>query len=398
MQKNDTLLWFADVDLNSAGIVGKHTEQLAKLTKVGFPVMPGFVITSQAFDDFLRENALDFKVHQLLSTVAIERPESLMQAEHHIKKLFEDAQLSEEFEEELIDYYLRLGRDEITLTLYEKSPQGRKHVRLDANDEDELLHMVKKAWMEMFTGNALWHRHHHGLELVGTGAEIIVQENILGDTTGTVITIDPKTHAKDKIILITHEPHAGDTYILSKKNLSILDRTLKHTTNLPKLSLNDIEIITAMARDLERFLYFPQEISWVIEDDELYILEVKPFGTLLKEPKETKRKLPIARGSGITKTIGTGVVTIIRVPEDLEKTKSHDIIVVSKIENKHIPHLKKARGVILDSHPHRETVILLQNLGIPAIGNVKHIEKHFRNGKVVTIHGEKGEIYLGGFH
>jgi len=397
---NDMLLWFADVDLHSNGNVGKHAEQLAKLRREEFPVPPGFIITAEAYFNFLHENAIDVKIQQLLSTIAIERPESLMQAEHHIKKLFEEASLSEEFEEKLVDYYLQLGRDEITLTLYEKTSQGRKHVNLYADNENELIQQVKNAWTEMFTSNALWHRHHHNLPLLQTGAEIIVQEEIIGDITGTgtVVTIDPHTHEKDKIVIITHEPHTGDTYILSKKNLSIIDRLLKHTTNLPKLSHDEILAIAEMAKDIERLLYFPQEISWAIEGDELYILEVKPFNTLPKEQKEKKRKLSIARGLGITKTIGTGVVTIISSPEELRRINPHDVVIVPRIEAKHIPHLKKARGIILESYPNNEIAILLQHQGIPAISNVKHVSKHFHNGNIITIHGEKGEIYLGGFH
>lgn len=397
MSSNRFVVWFADFNLESHDETKSPAGRLAKLKQAKFPIPPGFVITSDAYSNFLKENKLDYKIEQLLSTVAIERPESLMQAEHHIKKLFEQAQLSEELETKLVNFYHRLGRDEIILSIYEKNTHGRKHATLYANDTNEFLDQVINAWTEMFTGNAIWNRHGHHIDHLQTEAEIVVQEEIFGNKSGSIITIDPQTHEKDTIIIMTTDPHEGDRYILSKKNLPIIDRKLKHAADVPKLSHDEILKIAKMAKELESFLYFPQEISWTIEEKNIYIIETKPFSSLLKQQKETKRKIPIALGKGITKTIGTGVINIIDSYEDFQKVKPHDVVVISNWETKYIPHLKKIRGVISESSPlSNEITVVLKQHGIPAVVDVKQSTKQFYNGYVVTVHGEKGEIYLGG--
>src|ERR1700722_6435633 len=102
------VVWLDDFDLDPVGAVQSTAKHIAKLKQAQFPVIPGFVITSYAYSTFLKENNLDRKLRQLLSTIAIERPESLMQFEHHSKKLFEQARLSKELQNRLLRCYYHL--------------------------------------------------------------------------------------------------------------------------------------------------------------------------------------------------------------------------------------------------------------------------------------------------
>src|ERR1700722_3281767 len=314
------ILWFADVDLTESNTFGNQTKHLAKLTQAKFPVVPGFVITTDAYFSFLKENNLDNKIKQLLSTIAMDRSDSLMQAEFHIHKLFDQAHLADPFIERLLNFYNTIGGD-VTVSLFETGMQGRKHFSATAEDEAHLLEEVKKAWATMFAQNALWYRHHQKVPHLQTGAEIIIQAKIQGGKSGIVITIDPQSHEKEKIVILIHHPHGEDRYILSKKNLFILDRELKHTTDTNKLMHDEILALAELAKELEQFLYFPQEISWVIDENYLFLVDAKPISTLPKQKPTIKPKLPIARGKGLTTKIGTGVVTIIQSTMQLQHTR-----------------------------------------------------------------------------
>jgi pyruvate,water dikinase len=396
MWHDSYILWFADVDTHSPHSVGSHAKQLAKLTQAHFPIAPGFIITSKAYQTFLKETRLDDKIEKLLSTIAIERPESLMQGEFHIKQLFIESKLPEDIEDELRYFYNRLDADEITLSLHEKESKGRKHTHKHILNEDQFIEAVKDMWAEMFTSTALWHRHHRNLNHLETSAEIIVQEKITSDITGTVTTIEPTTHTKDKIVITTIHPHLGDRYLISKKNLSIIDRALAYETNLPKLTHDEILNIANMAKRLEEYLYFPQEITWAIDGENIYIIETKPISTLSKQPIEPKRKIPVARGKGLNSIISTGVITIVSSHVDLKRIKPHTILVISDANSKHLHYLKNVKGVITQSHTFpTEVAIQLKRYGIPAISNVQ--TNKLLDGHIITIHGGKGEIYLGGF-
>jgi len=388
MSTTAPLLWFDDIDTDDISI-GKHAKKLAELTQAKFPIMPGFLITSKAYSDFLKENMLDHKIQQLLSTVSFEHADSLMQGEFHIKKLFDEATVSEEFADELLDFYEQLG-DEVTLSVHETGPHEKKHATNQIDALDDLLDAIINLWAEMFTGNALYHRSGHHLDHLQTPAEIIVQKKIHSETTGTI------RNEKNTLVIVTKHPHENDEYILSKKNLTILDRSLKHTSHLPKLSEKEILAIAKMAKRLENHLFFPQEISWIIADNKIYIAEIKPVTSLPQQFSETKRKLPIARGKCLTPLIGTGVIHIINSDAELNTIKEHDIVIMTQASQSHLKQLKKARGVIISSHPHPALSIILRQHGIPAMINVTSI-KNLRNGQVVTLHADKGEIYLGGY-
>lgn len=390
------LRWFFDVDPKS----DQTHHKLITLAQAKFPILPGFIITTEAYVSFLKENDLDRKIKQLLSTISMELPDSLMQGEKHIKKLFEQAELSDTFISELTRFYERIGKNEITLTIHEKELQGRKHKTIHVISEHQLLKEIKNIWAEMFASHALWHRHHNNLNHLQAGAEIIIQKEIKGETRGFAITIDPMSHEKDKLIIITSYPHSEDKYILSKKTLSIIDRKLSYQSNIPKLSHDDILKIAKAAKDIENYLYFPQEIEWMIDDNKLFILEVRPITSVPRQQttnKTKRKKLPIARGKGITDMIGTGRVFIIKTEKDLQKIRPHDVIIISNLETKHLKHLKKPRAIIIESnHFPTQISITLKQKGIPAVANIKHASRQLQKGFIVTVHGGKGEIYLGG--
>lgn len=391
------IIWLADIDTESEKI-GKQAKHLAQLTQAKFPLIPGFIITSTAYTDFLQRNNLEHTIKQLLSTVSFELADSLMQAEHHIKKLFLEAKLSPEFIKHLETFYEQLGTNIITLSLYETDHHGKKQISKNANSLQELTKYIQYAWAEMFAGHALWHRHQLHKDHFQIGAEIIVQKKINGDKKGVVITLDPLTHAKDKLTIITHHPHVDDRYVISKRNLTIVDRILKYQSTADKLTLDEIIVIGAMAKDVEKYLYFPQEITWAFDDKTVYIIDIKPFSALPKKYSEKKSKLPIARGKSTAAIIKTGPIKIIHSFADLQKINSHDVIVMKEITSKLIKQAKKAKAVIITSaHPSKETVSILKHYGIPTIFLSNYSPTLFRNGHHITIHGEKGEIYEGGF-
>lgn len=387
-----SFIWFADVDITAAEF-SKHTRQLAELFQAKFPLSPGFIITQEAYFAFLKENKLDHKVSQLLSTIAIDRPDSLMQGEQHIQKLFQEAKLSEEFTDELLAFYDELGGD-VVIELHATGPQPVKHTTAKAKTEKAFLEKIKHAWATMFTAQALWQRHHHALDHMTTGATIIVKIRLPQHKSGKATTVQMQTHAKDVITILTGE---HDRYHLSKKNFTILERDLK-LKSASKLTHDELLEIATLAKELEQHLYFPQEVTWAYADDLLYIVETKQISTLNEEKIETKRRLPIARGLRITPTIGTGLTKVIKGPSDFQGITEEHIVILPNIETKHFQILKKTKGIITESgHPHTEIATLLRKHGIPTIFSVKNATKQFKNGHLITIHGDKGEIYSGGF-
>ena len=167
---------------------------------------------------------------------------------------------------------------------------------------------------------------------------------------------------------------------------------------LPKLSHDEILEIATLAKEVEKHLYFPQEITWVIAEKKLHLISTNPVSTVPQEQRESKRRLPVARGKGVTPRIGTGIVKQIHSPSDLKNIKEHHVVVLPEVRRELFPMLKKTQGVISETgHPQTEIGSLLRQQAVPAVFSVKQATRQLRDGQVVTIHGTKGEIYKGGF-
>lgn len=395
MPKIQNIGRLVDIDLESE-IYGTQSKFIAELLQADFPLSPGFVITKEAYFEFLEKNNLEFKIRQLLSTVSIDRPDSLMQGEYHIKNLFKQSTLSDLFAETVLFMGIELG-NEVSVDLFETGSYGKKHKKISSTDSNKLALQIINLWSEMFSSEALWRRHQVHMDHFKNGAEIMVRKIIKGDKKGVISTIDPDTHAKDKIVILTSYPYENDRYVLSKKNLSIIDRNLKYTTNVHKLNFDEILSLAEIAKKIEKYLYFPQVISWAFDNSKLYITDIKPYSSIMKKREEVINKLPLARGKGLTSRIGTGRIHNFTFDRP-QKINTQDIIIVSQLPANKVTFFKTVRGIIIESNKiPAETHTLLKQLGIPSISNVKNAAGIFRNGSIVTIHSTKGEIYGGGY-
>lgn len=399
MSTSPFIVWFADVDTHETSHIGKAGKHIGKLVQEGFPMLPGFVVTTDAFFAFLQQNKLEHRIKKVLTTINYEQPESVYQVMQHVKEMINQTPLSDDLIDTIGAFYDALDGHQLRLEAHATSKLGHKVASHKVITFEDLVDGIKDAWIQHFEPGMHWKRHEHGHDHVTTGIEILVKMDVVADKKGKIHTIDPMEHVKN-VLYITHEyPHASDSYTLSKKNLMILDRHLNHHNNAPKLSHDELLDIAELGRDLERYLYFPQEITWGIQGESLYIIQTKPLSTLPKIKKEKKKKLAAARGIAITKTIGTGHVKVINKESQLNDVTSHDIIILKHIDPMYVKQLKKVRGIINESgHRHSEASVLIRQLGIPTLFGVKNATKQFRNGHVITVNGRKGEIYIGSMH
>lgn len=74
------VLWFGEVTKADVGIVGGKGANLGEMTRAGFPVPPGFIVTAGAYYHFLQGNKLDVEIQRVLDSVNYEDQHSLERA------------------------------------------------------------------------------------------------------------------------------------------------------------------------------------------------------------------------------------------------------------------------------------------------------------------------------
>src|SRR5258708_20191904 len=74
------ILWLNNITSDDQPIIGERAAHLGLFAQNNIPIAPGFVITSDAYVNFLRENNLTRKINKLLETLNRTNTKSLIQS------------------------------------------------------------------------------------------------------------------------------------------------------------------------------------------------------------------------------------------------------------------------------------------------------------------------------
>ncbi len=443
--KSKFVAWFNEVDKEDVALVGGKGANLGEITQAGFPVPNGFIVTSNAYYKFIKDNNLAVKIKHLLETANFERPDSLTQVSQHIKKTILEGKLSDEIVSEVFGAYSKLGnafedalvavRSSATAEdLANASFAGQQETYLNVKGEAVLLEKIKEGYASLFDARALFYRHQQHYDHLRVGIALVVQKMVESEKSGIMFTIDPVTNDKSKIIieaifglgeLIVGGIENPDHYEVLKNDLSI---TVKSTALQKKMlkkvgaknkevklsqsqgkkqKISDKEIV-ALARlglKLEKHYYFPQDSEWAIEKDKVYLVQTRAV-TTTNEKKQSKKdtleientlRTPILKGDPASPGIAAGPVRVIESAKEIGKVLPGEVLVAPQTNPDYVPAMKKAVAIVTNSGGRTShAAIVSRELGIPAVVGTERATKVLKTGEVVTVNGTKGEIYKGG--
>src|SRR3989344_8023136 len=210
MPKN--VVWFSEVDKEDISLVGGKGANLGEMTKAGFPVSDGFIVTAQAYYSFLKDNNLKKKIKNLINTLNFNNPNSLKQVSHLIRKEIVTNEISDELKMDIYNAYKKLGGIlEDTLVAVRSSATaedlpnasfaGQQETFLNVRGDSNLILKIRECWASLFTERAIFYRHENKYDHFKVGIAVPVQRMVESDTSGVMFTIDPVTNDKSKIII-----------------------------------------------------------------------------------------------------------------------------------------------------------------------------------------------------
>ena len=437
------IAWFKDVTKDDIALVGGKGANLGELTKAGFPVPLGFILTANAYYDFIRENNLSLKIKHLLSTANFDDPKSLSQVSGHIKNLIQKSKLSDGFVKDIISSYNKLGssldqalvavRSSATAEdLKTASFAGQQETYLNVKGDAMLLEKIKEGYASLFDERAIFYRHNQKLDHTKVGIALVIQKMIESDASGVMFTIDPVSNDKSKITIeaifglgeyIVGGIVTPDHYEVKKDNLDILIKNLSFQEKLlkksgiydkeVKLSKNQgskqkipdaiIKELANFGKQIEKHYYFPQDIEWAVEKNKVYIVQSRAVTTTAKtEASEQVIKVSedqiLLKGEPASPGIATGVAKVIFSAKELDKILAGDILVAPQTNPDFVPAMKKAKAIVTDEGGRTShAAIVSRELGIPAVVGTGSATKTLKSGQTYTVNGTKGEIYKGSF-
>lgn len=435
--------WFSDIDKNDVPLVGGKGANLGEMTNAGFPVPKGFIITSNAYYDFVRENNLSIKIKHLLSTANFDDTKSLAQISGHIKKLIRQGKMSDSLIKDVISSYNRLGgaldnalvavRSSATAEdLANASFAGQQETFLNVKGDALLLEKIKQGWASLFDGRAIFYRHQQKYDDKKIGIALVVQKMVNSDASGVMFTIDPVTNDKSKIIieaiyglgeLIVQGEVNPDHYEVKKEDFELLTKHFSYQEKYmkkkgsenkilklsqkdgekQKITDNQIKELAKLGKQLENHYYFPQDIEWAIENNRVYIVQTRSVTTTHAERQIAETaKIPqsdlILKGDPASPGISSGPVRVILSATEISKVLPGDILVAPQTNPDFVPAMKKAVAIVTDSGGRTShAAIVSRELGIPAVVGTQTATKILKTESIITVNGTKGEVYKGGF-
>ncbi|MCE4618102.1 MAG: pyruvate, water dikinase [Desulfurococcales archaeon] len=318
--KKNYVLWLDEIDKSLHEKVGGKAVGLGEMIKAGIPVPPGFVITADAYKDFILETGIaGFIKHVLEETIVSGKPEEYEKASELIRSKFMRTPMPHKIRDAIIKAYIELARKVGVETprvavrssatvedLPEASFAGQQDTYLNVEGAEEVVEHVKRAWGSLWTARALSYRDSLNVSHEQAYMAVIVQKMVNSRSSGVAFTIHPVTGDEDKIVIesawglgefIVQGTVTPDSFTVDKETLEIIEKRIsrkekalffdpKTRTNVEiKLPENDDELealkerYPEIAEMIEKYAMFPETQS-LTED------EVKKIAELAKKVED----------------------------------------------------------------------------------------------------------------
>lgn len=289
-----SIVWLGQPEAHEPSLVGGKASSLSRFA-AEHPVPPGFALTSTA-----------------LRAAAGELNRGVVPAD---------------LRAEILAAYARLGGTRVAVRSSAIDEDGELHsfaglheTFLNVEGPEAVLDAVLRCRTSAFAPRALEYRRNVGLPVDDIGLAVLVQSQILADSSGVVFSADPISGRTDALVVnasyglgesIVGGSTTPDTFVVRKSDLEILSRTIgeKRLMTVPtpggtrevetpallrdKPSITDREAaeMAALATRLEAATGAAVDVECALAAGSLYLLQSRPI-TTLRIASEAERRSP----------------------------------------------------------------------------------------------------------
>ncbi len=438
-------VWFSEVGKKDVSIAGGKGANLGELTRAGLPVPPGFIVTADAYFNYIRKTGLAKKIDVLLKGINPEDSRKLQVASREIKHLIMETSLPANLKEEITDAYEMMGDDVVVAVrssataedLPDASFAGQQATFLNVSGGSEVVRAVQRAYASLFEARAIYYRIINHYDHNKVALAVPIQQMIESEKSGIMFTVDPVTSDLTKIVIeagwglgeaIVSGSVTPDRYVVDKASNQIVNKEIhtqtwkivkaghegdKHVLvprgeqSVQKLSDEEILALAAIAKKIEAHYGSPQDTEWAVQGGNVYMVQSRPV-TTLKEAKEavqvtspvptTKISDDLILTKGAPASIGSasGPVKIIHKPSEIDKVVQGDVLVTEMTTPDYVPAMRRAAAIVTDTGGRTcHAAIVSRELGIPCVVGTGTATSSLKTGQIITVDGQNGIVYKG---
>lgn len=309
------ILNFDEIKKEDVLIAGGKGANLGEMTSAKINVPRGFVITADAYRDFLKENSIDIFIENEIKKSRNDEKVLLNVADDFRTKI-KSGKFPTLLENAIREKYFNLGdnvrvavRSSATAEdLPDASFAGQQETYLNVRGLDDVLEKVRSCYASLWGNRAVSYRLHQGYDQSSVSIAVIIQEMVESEKAGVLFTVNPVSKKENEMQInasyglgesVVSGRVTADSYIVDK-NGEIIEVAIgsketqiiygeKNTVEVKvddndrkKRALNDTEISELIKSGLkiEKHYKMPMDIEWAIKDDEVYILQARAITTL----------------------------------------------------------------------------------------------------------------------
>lgn len=434
--------WFNELGRGDVARAGGKAANLGEMARAGIPVPPGFVVTVEAFRDFIRENALTQELEAKLKGLPVDDPTALHGAAEVLQTRMRKAPVPRAVRDAITAAYDELGRrarDEgpsfvavRSSATVEDAAQasfaGMFRSHLNVRGPDELIAKVQDCWASGFGARVLFYRIKQGLGAAEQLVAVVVQRMVAAEKSGVMFTVDPAAGDPERLVIeaawglgetVVGGQVEPDHFVVRKRDREILERGIggksielifeqgdnvlrevpPERASAPCLSDEEVRALAELGQRVETHYGKAQDIEFAVEKGRTYLVQTRPVTTPMRaapRAEEQGAAEVLLRGLGASPGVGVGRARVMLSPDEGRKLERGEVLVAPMTTPDWVPFMRRAAAIVTDaggmtSH----AAIVSRELGVPCIVGAREATAKLRDGMVVTVDGREGVVYAG---
>jgi phosphoenolpyruvate synthase/pyruvate phosphate dikinase len=321
------VLDFQQIDKGSLPLVGGKGANLGEMTHAGFPVPPGFCVTTNAYRTFIQHSDEMEACFRQLGSVEADHLDKIAELGRKIRDHLVKVPIPDTISTAILASWRRSGEDKAYAVrssataedLPTASFAGQQDTYLNVRGDEQMLQAIRKCWASLFTDRAISYRAKNNFDHRSVLLSVVVQQMVFPEVSGIMFTADPISGHRSTVSIdasfglgeaLVSGLVSADLYqvrsgaIIGKKiarkkiGIFSLPEGGTVTKDLPedmqeRQSLDDGQItqLAALGEKIKRHYGSDQDIEWCYADGRFSIVQSRPITSLYPLPH-----VPVAQG------------------------------------------------------------------------------------------------------
>jgi pyruvate, water dikinase len=292
--------------------LGGKGASLARMSHAQFPVPIGFCVTTDAYKEVLAATGLKNALMLQLKTIDYQQLSNLDSVSAELRNQILQMAIPVEMEQNIRKAYQQLCQqtnhhNDLPVAvrssanaedLPDASFAGQQDTYLWIVGEDSVIEHIKKCWASLFTSRAITYRRDHKIGEENVLMSVVIQKMVNAKAAGVAMTLNPINGDRSKIVIdaswglgetVVSGEVTPDHFLIDKVMMVILksdihNKHIEHVPDkaarcvvvkeieaeraqLPCLSPAEVQMLSKMAKLVEKHYGCPQDIEWAIDLD-----------------------------------------------------------------------------------------------------------------------------------